>query len=169
VDAEEAGADFAWYQGLKMAIFDVTDFANPKELHKVVIGDRGTDSPVLFDHKAFLFSKGKNLLAIPVLLAEIGQSLKDDPNTEKFTYGDYVYQGTYVYNISLDKGFELKGRITHYEDDSAFQKAGYYFGEGDNSISRNLYIDDSLYSISSGKIKINSLNDLADQGEIALK
>jgi len=173
VDAEDPstplGADFAWYQGLKMAIFDVTDFANPKEMYKVVIGDRGTDSPVLNDHKAFLFSKDKNLLAIPVLLAEIDQSLKDNPDTSSNTYGDYVYQGTYVYKISLDKGFELQGRITHYEDDNAFQKSGYYFDKGNNSISRNLYIDNSLYSISNGKIKINSLTALADQGEIVLQ
>jgi len=116
-----------------------------------------------------LFSKDKNLLAIPVLLAEIDQSLKDNPDTSSNTYGDYVYQGTYVYKISLDKGFELQGRITHYEDDNAFQKSGYYFDKGNNSISRNLYIDNSLYSISNGKIKINSLTDLADQGEIVLQ
>ena len=54
---ESRGLDFGWYQGVKMAIFDVTDVENPIELHKVVIGDRGTDSPVLYDHKAFLFDR----------------------------------------------------------------------------------------------------------------
>lgn len=169
MDAEEAGSDFAWYQGLKMAIFDVTDFANPKEMHKVVIGDRGTDSPILQDHKALLFSKEKSLLAIPVLLAEVAQNLKDDPNTPSNTYGDYIYQGTYVYKITLDKGFELQGRITHVEDDSEFMKTGYYYGGGGNSVTRNLYINKSLYSISNDKIKVNSLENLGAQGEITLK
>jgi uncharacterized secreted protein with C-terminal beta-propeller domain len=47
--------DFSWYQGVKISFFDVTDMCNPKELATYEIGDRGTDSPVLRDHKAFLF------------------------------------------------------------------------------------------------------------------
>jgi len=163
---EAEGGGFSWYQGMKMAIFDVTDVANPKELHKVVIGDRGTDSPILTDHKAFLFSKDKNLLVIPITLAEIPEAQKTAPTGS--TYGSYVYQGSYVYNITLDKGFELKGRITHYTDEDVFQKSGYYYGGSNLDIKRNLYIDDSLYSISNGKIMINALADLNKQGEITL-
>lgn len=165
-EAEEG--NFAWYQGIKMAIFDVTDVTNPKELFKTVIGDRGTDSPILTDHKAFLFSKEKNLLVIPITLAEIPESVKSNTNTPSNTYGDYVYQGSYVYDISLDKGFILKGRVTHYENDEVFKKTGYYYGGDNLTIKRNLYIDDSLYSISNGKIMINALADLSKQGEIVL-
>ena len=46
VAAEEG--DFAWYQGVKISLFDVSDVANPKEIAKYEIGDRGTDSPVLY-------------------------------------------------------------------------------------------------------------------------
>ncbi|HXZ95351.1 MAG TPA: beta-propeller domain-containing protein, partial [Dehalococcoidia bacterium] len=54
VDAE--GEDFAWYQGIKIALFDVSDVNHPVEIGApYVIGDRGTDSPVLSDHKALLF------------------------------------------------------------------------------------------------------------------
>lgn len=167
VEAEEGS--FAWYQGMKMAIFDVTDFANPKEMHKIVIGDRGTDSPILTDHKALLFSKEKNLLVLPILLAEISSAAKEDPNTPGNTYGDFVYQGSYVYKITLEKGFELIGRVTHFEDEEAFKKSGYYFDDQEESIKRNLYIKESLYSVSDSKIKINSLIDLSGQGEISLK
>lgn len=167
VEAEEG--NFAWYQGMKMAIFDVTDVANPKEMHKTIIGDRGTDSPVLNDHKAFLFSKDKNLLVIPVTLAELTDEQKTNTNTSTNTYGEYVFQGSYIYNISLNKGFVLTGRVTHYEDDEIFKKSGYYFYGGDLSIDRNLYIDNSLYSISNAKIVINKLTDLAKEGEINLQ
>jgi len=68
---DQRSIDFAWYQGIKMAVFDVTDFNNPKEEFKVDIGDRGTDSYALNDHKAFLYDKNKSLLVIPVLLAEL--------------------------------------------------------------------------------------------------
>ncbi|MGB5926154.1 MAG: beta-propeller domain-containing protein, partial [Dehalococcoidia bacterium] len=42
--------EFAWYQGVKISLFDVSDVNNPQEISKLEIGDRGTDSPVLWDH-----------------------------------------------------------------------------------------------------------------------
>lgn len=161
VEAEEGG-NFAWYQGVKMALFDVTDVSNPIELHKVVIGDRGTDSDALHDHKAFLFDRDKNLLVVPILLAEI----KGDKSTlPSNTYGDFVFQGAYVYTLTLDGGFDLKGRVTHYESNESFDKSGYYF-YGDYSVMRSLYIDNILYTLSQKKIKLNSLTDLAEIKEL---
>jgi uncharacterized secreted protein with C-terminal beta-propeller domain len=55
-DTIDAG-DFAWFQGVKIALFDVSDPENPKEISKIVIGERGTESYVLRDHRAFLFSR----------------------------------------------------------------------------------------------------------------
>jgi hypothetical protein len=40
----------AYYLGMKVAIFDVTDVANPKEMFTERIGDRGTDSELLRNH-----------------------------------------------------------------------------------------------------------------------
>jgi uncharacterized secreted protein with C-terminal beta-propeller domain len=157
VEAKEG--DFAWFQGIKMAVFDVTDVSNPVEMHKIVIGDRGTDSDALHDHKAFLFDREKQLLVIPILLAEI----KDKSYPQQ--YGDYIYQGAYVYTLTLENGFELRGRVTHYEEDDVFLKSGYYF-RGDNSVRRALYIGENLYTVSDSKIKINSLGDLTEIKEL---
>ena len=156
--AEERG-DFAWYQGVKMAMFDVSDVSNPVEVDKVIIGDRGTDSEVLRDHKAFLFDREKNLLVLPILLAEI----KGDPaELEDWAYGDYVYQGAYVYSLTPEDGFKLQGRITHYDDEDVFEKSGYYFyGYGFN-VRRSLYIGDYLYTLSENKLKANRLSDLEE-------
>lgn len=146
--------DFAWYQGVKMALFDVSDVNNPKELHKVLIGDRGTESDALHDHKAFLFDKEKNLLVLPITLAEIKGERR-----EPTQYGEYTFQGVYVYRLTLDKGFVLQGRISHYYDDAAFRRSGYYFW-GDSNIQRSLYIGDILYTVSQKKIKAHDLDDL---------
>ncbi|MFH1682320.1 MAG: beta-propeller domain-containing protein [Candidatus Woesearchaeota archaeon] len=168
VEAEESlktgrQLDFAWYQGVKMAIFDVSDVENPVELHKVVIGDRGTDSPVLYDHKAFLFNKDKELLVIPILLAEIkGEKSADNQ------YGDYTFQGAYVYNLNLKDGFDLRGTVTHYDDNQAFLKSGYYF-RGDSSIKRSLYIEDVLYTLSDSRLQLNDLDDLEKLEAIELE
>ncbi|MFB0504315.1 MAG: beta-propeller domain-containing protein [Candidatus Bathyarchaeia archaeon] len=163
VEAEEG--DFAWYQGVKISIFDVSDVENPIETAKFEIGDRGTDSPILWDHKALLFDKERNLLAIPVLVAEIDEE-KYPEGAPPYTHGDYVWQGAYVFNIT-ENSITLRGGITHVEDDSDLLKSGYYF-YSEHSIKRTLYIEDFLYTISDKNIKMNNLTTLQEVNEIEL-
>jgi len=163
-EAEEG--DFAWYQGVKISLFDVSNVSDPRELAKFEIGDRGTDSPALRDHKAFLFSRAKNLLVIPVLEAKIdaGDYSSDVPPN---AYGEYVYQGAYVFHISREQGIDLRGRVTHIDDPQAFLRSGYWF-ESKLTVERSLYIDDVLYTISGGMIKMNGLDDLSEVGKVEL-
>lgn len=156
-EVELRGLDFAWYQGLKLALFDVSDVAHPKELYKELIGDRGTDSAALADHKAFLFSRAKNLLVLPVTLAEI-----QGARTSLSEYGETVYQGAYVYELTVDEGFKLRGRITHLTSVANLESVGMYI-EGENEeISRSFYIEDALYTVSGARFKVNNLSDLAE-------
>lgn len=157
VEAEEG--DFAWYQGIKMAIFDVSDVEKPKQMHVEIIGDRGTNSYALQDHKAFLYDKEKNLLVIPILLAEIDEE-QYGSEMRANTQGDYVFQGAYVYDLTLQNGFRLRGSITHVDDEDVFKKSGYYYGGNDYSVKRSLFIGDVLYTVSELKILANSLSDL---------
>jgi len=163
VEAEEG--DFAWYQGVKISLFDVSDVEHPKEIAKYEIGDRGTDSPVLWDHKALLFDKERNLLAIPVLVAEIDEE-KYPNGIPPFTHGDFVWQGVYVFNIA-EKDLTLRRGITHLDDESELLKSGYYL-YSEYSVKRSLFIGDFLYAISDKKIKINSLATLQEINEIEL-
>jgi len=164
VEAEEG--DFAWYQGVKISLFDVSDVENPVEITPpFVIGDRGTDSPILWDHKALLFDKERNLLAIPVLVAEINE--KQYPGgVPPNAYGDYVWQGVYVFNVSADV-LTLRGRITHLKDAGDLLKSGYYF-DSSYEVKRSIYIDDMLYTVSDRKVKINNLANLEEIGEVEL-
>jgi len=155
---------FAWYQGVKMALFDVSDPKNPIEISKYVIGDRGTDSYALSDHKAFLFSRSKNLLVMPILLAEIDEGAYPG-GVPPDAYGEYVWQGAYVFNLSSENGFVFKGGITHLENDAKLMGSYWY---SPYSVKRSLYMDDVLYTISDGLIKMNELEDLSEINEIEL-
>jgi uncharacterized secreted protein with C-terminal beta-propeller domain len=166
VEAEEG--NFAWYQGIKIALFDVSNVNKPKEISNYVIGDRGTDSPALHDHKAFLFSKDKNLLVIPVLLAEIDYE-KYPEELPKWTHGDYVWQGAYVFHIDHETGLKLRGRVSHDEGNEDFLKSGRYYFGGDSSIKRSLYIDDTLYTVSDVLVKMNDLKDLNEINRVRLE
>lgn len=159
VSAKEG--DFSWYRGVKISLFDTTDVSEPKELAKYEIGDRGTDSPVLRDHKAFLFDKEKNLLVIPVSVAEIDGSQYPD-GVPPYISGEITWQGAYVFTISLTLGEKimLRGTVTHVENGDVHDTSCH--------IKRALYIGEVLYTISDSKIKMNSLLDLSEINELDL-
>jgi inhibitor of cysteine peptidase len=158
VEAEQGY--FAWYQGIKVALFDVSNVSNPIQMANYTIGDRGSDSPVLSDPKAFLFDKSKNLLVIPVLVAKI--DLSQYPNASAIppsAYGQPVWQGAYVFNLTLSEGFVFRGGITHIDNGTSIWNTDYY-------VERSLYIDSVLYTVSNAKVKLNSLDDLSFIKEI---
>jgi inhibitor of cysteine peptidase len=155
---EASEGDFAWYQGLKLSLFDVSNVNEPTQLSQYVIGDRGTDSPVLSDPKAFLFDKSRNLLVIPVNLAEIDKTtVAPSPNA----YGTFVWQGVYVFRLTLNDGFVLQGRVTQMENNTyTSQNGNYYYMSGD-WITRALYIGNTLYTVSNSRVQLNSLDNMA--------
>jgi len=164
-ETTDAG-EFAWYQGVKISLFDVSDVSNPQEIDKLEIGDRGSDSPVLYDHKAFLFDRARNLLVMPILVAEVDQSEYPE-GVPSWAYGEPVWQGAYVFDISIDEGLQIRGRITHIDDLSELEE-GYYYYYSPFAVERSLRIDDVLYTISQAKIKMNSLEDLAYINQVEL-
>jgi hypothetical protein len=171
VEAETGS--FAWYQGLKLSLFDVSNVNNPVQLSKYVIGDRGTDSIALTDPKAFLFDKEKGLLIIPVDLALVSEANKQQGSS---AYGEMVWQGAYVFSLTLNRGFTLKGTVTHLNVTLPNNAGNLPFG-GDNSvwnsqdhwINRSLYIGNTLYTISNAQVKLNNLTETTQIAEITLK
>jgi inhibitor of cysteine peptidase len=164
-ETTDAG-EFAWYQGVKISLFDVSDVRNPVEISKLEIGDRGSGSPVLWDHKAFLFDRLRNLLVMPISVAEVDQS-KYPGGVPANARGEQVWQGAYVFDISIDNGLQVKGRITHIEEPTDLEQ-GYYYYYSPFSVERSLYIDDILYTISDAKIQMNDLENLDYINEVQL-
>ncbi len=157
----------AFYMGMKMAVFDVTDVSNPVEMFRADIGDRGTDSELLRNHKALLFAKDKNLLAFPVRVMEVTEGGRNNGSTVP-EYGTFAFQGAYVYNIDLTSGFTLKGRITHLSGED-YLKAGNYWYDSAKDVERIVYIGDTLYTLSQQMIKANRLDDLQELNNLVIK
>ncbi len=162
----KSGGTTAYYQGMKIALFDVSDVNNPKEKFKEIIGDRGTDSELLRDHKALLFSREKGLMAFPVTVKEI-------KNRENITegnmpaYGSFAFQGAYIYNIDLLEGFKLKARISHISEEE-YSKSGDRWYDSNKNVERIIYIGDDIYTISKGMIKANSIMDMKERGSLLI-
>jgi len=168
IEAQEG--DFAWYQGLQLSLFDVSNVNSPVQMSKYAIGDRGTESAALTDPKAFLFDKQKGLLVIPVNLA----LLPDKSGTTASSYGQMVWQGAYVFSLTLDGGFVLRGNVTHI-DGSVLQSQDNYgypidaiSGAQNFWINRSLYIGNTLYTVSNAQVRLNSLSDMSQIAEIVL-
>ncbi len=166
-DTIESGyGNFAWYQGMKMAIFDVSDVANPKEMHKINIGDRGTDSFALQNHKAFLYDKSTGLLVLPIELHEIKNKHPIEPDSNPMErrampeYGEATFQGAFVYKVTLENGFEERARITHATAQDELMRGYDYYG--DYIVQRSLFIEDTLYTISQRMVKSNDLQTLKE-------
>jgi uncharacterized secreted protein with C-terminal beta-propeller domain len=136
-------------KGLKLALFDVSDVEHPKQLDKVEIGDSGTDSAALTDHRAFLFDKNKNLLVIPArVVKQIDTSGKYIGDQQRIWYGAYVF------GLTPETGFVLKGTIEHNTT------GGYSWYGSPFDVKRSLYIGDTLYTLSQKQILANSLTQI---------
>lgn len=156
--------------GMKMALFDVSDVNNPKQISQTIIGDSRTTSAILTNHKALLFSKEKGILAIPVnsypsdfevesSSDNISKLVSQYTNYNK----NYTAEGYAVYNINLTDGFNLKGIINH----EIIKTSGYRYGYS-GKLLRGLWIEDNLYTVSEKMIKVNKLDDLSQISELEI-
>ncbi|HDS59211.1 MAG TPA: hypothetical protein ENN54_02820 [Thermoplasmatales archaeon] len=167
-DKQNWGQEFAWYQGLKIALFDITNFSQPREVAKIVIGDRGTDSPALHDHHALLFDWEKDLLVLPVSVYQIDKDIKQQTNYTGSLYGSFVYQGAYVLHVNTEE-MEVRGRITHQDNTiNVSAEPFWYRWEGTDHVVRSLYINTTLYTVSESTVKMHALSDLTETGIVFL-
>ena len=139
--------------GMKMALFDVSNPNNPKELYSVDIGEKGTYSEILENHKALLFSKEKNIIAFPISISEEAGNYRTK----------LKFQGAIVYGLDLNKGFELKGTIAHQQIENGY--IGYDYTK---VVDRIIYIEDSLYTLSQSLIKSTDINTMQEQGYLEI-
>lgn len=160
----EAGVG-SYYMGMKVALFDVSDVANPIEKFTVSIGDRGTESEILYDHKALFFDKERELIAFPVNEAKVTGPVID-PISGYPHYGETVFSGAYVYHLNPESGFTLRGKLSHFYDSEKLQ-SGYYGMDYNRQIRRILRIGDVLYASSNGRVSAYDSGSLQELGRVS--
>ena len=65
---------FGRTQGVQLQLFDISNFANPAIVDKVVIGESTTQSSALNNHKAFTYRPSDKTIAIPISQNNYGYS-----------------------------------------------------------------------------------------------
>lgn len=128
--------------GLKMSMFDISDFNNPQELFKISIGDsKYTYSELLYNHKALLFSKEKNIIAFPLYSSS----------------GRKTNSRAAIYNIDLEKGFSLKGEISNVTN------------KYEENVKRIVFANDTFYTFSDSLVKVANMDTLEVVKEFTIK
>jgi uncharacterized secreted protein with C-terminal beta-propeller domain len=168
-------------RGLKLSLFDVSDVSNPEEVDKYVFEEKNSSSIAQHNHKAFLFSREKKLLAIPVSIQNeyIGiprptpMESTEKPE-QKAAIGEIFpphgvknFRGAAVFSLS-DNKIEFKGLVDHSGKD---EKRLNWCGSNcyDTTVKRSIYINDNLYTVSDRFVKINKIEDLKQIKRVELK
>jgi uncharacterized secreted protein with C-terminal beta-propeller domain len=174
------------WRKIKISLFDVSDFNNPKEISKIIIGNQSdyAYSEALHEHKAFLYDPKRKLVILPFTI-EARAILPVNVTMLQTTYKyslivSYDWNGFLVFEIK-DKIY-LKGNITQagYEDMlervkdiiQDLMRYNWNYGYSYQIINlpvkfmRVLFIEDFLYTLSNLKLKINNIHTLEEIKEI---
>ncbi|MFP3919439.1 beta-propeller domain-containing protein [Lysinibacillus telephonicus] len=144
---------FTTTAGMKISLFDITDYNNPKEQDTVVVGGRGTYSDLQYNHKALFKNNKYSYFGFPVVIYE-GKGEYDV---------QYKGNGALVYEITAENGIQLKGNLV------TPAKNGEQYEEWETNISRMLYIDETLYTVSRNEVKSYDLKSFKQLGSVDLK
>ncbi len=126
---------------LKISMFDVKDELNPTEVDNLMIGSEYTYSEALYDHKAVLFVKNKNLLAFTI--NDYNVTISSD---EKYTYTN---QAIFV-TIESNGDLVLRDKVELKPKDA----------QGDYTIQRIIHIDNYVYLLSDKMFTVLDIDTL---------
>ena len=87
-DGSSGDGRFAWYQGIKLSLIDVSNPAQPREAARSIIGRRGTDATVLHDHHGIaLHTVGNTVrVGLPVSLHETAPATGGSAASDYFQF-----------------------------------------------------------------------------------
>lgn len=131
--------------GLKVSLFDVTNVRNPTSVADYVLPIQYSYSTAQWEHKAFLFSKEKNLMVVPAQYYN-WQDTVNGPNS---------FNGAMVFDIrrtATGGSIQLRAIVNHLLNsaDEFWQR----------SVERSLYIENMLYTKSNCLMRVHNLTRL---------
>lgn len=115
--------------GIKLSMFDVSNPTNPIEMFNTVIGDKYTNTSATYDHKAVMFSKEKNIIAIPIV-----------------QYNRKYESKAVIYNIDFENGFNQLGEIEEDSDNITYRR-----------IERIIYVGSNYYTFSNKWVNVSDM------------
>lgn len=161
-DADDHGS-FAYFDGIQVQIFDVSDLSRPTLLHKKVIGTRGSSSEALLNHLAFNYFAPQKVLALPITICEGG---------DVGTFGSTMsFTGVLALDIDLVVGITERGRLPFASPDSNYNPEYENYGQDGcfqwwslaaSNVQRTIFLEDYVFGISDAELRAGHLDSLSD-------
>ena len=100
-DGNTGDGRFAWYQGVKLALIDLTDPTRPREAARSIIGRRGTDATVLHNHHGIALLRTGNTvrLSLPI---DLHDTAPLNPTGAANTYFQHTRTELQTFEVTLD-------------------------------------------------------------------
>ncbi len=139
-------------RALQLAIFDVSDLANPRQTHVQLVGTAYGWSEAQSEHKAFNYFPAKKLLAIP--FADWSYT------SSGYDYWSYFTSDLRVFGVDATAGFTPKGAISMKD---MYQVQNYYGWTyyWTPYVRRSVMADDFVYAISDSGIRSANIANLS--------
>lgn len=99
-DAKLGSSGTTWFQGIKVALFNVENMNKPEEVNSFILGKRGSHTPLAYSHHAFsgLEVDGNYRFTLPLSINE-GEprgTYRKDPESQ---YYEWSYTGLQLFEI----------------------------------------------------------------------
>ncbi|MFK8075011.1 MAG: beta-propeller domain-containing protein [Granulosicoccus sp.] len=158
-DAYAAGDRGALVQGMKLSLFDVSDPVAPTEIQSMLIGQRGTHSASLNDHRAIGIQAATDAHPLRVsfgidVYGDIGGARPTDIESAT-RYYDYNYSGLHGFDVRVGADAEIISRGVLRVD------ASNPFGSGYGQ-DRSVMLNDAVYYIRDSKVYAAHWDDLSN-------
>lgn len=108
----------AWYQGIKVSLYDVSDPTSPFETDAVILGKRGSEAPILQDHRALTFLRPEGSNPRVAIGAKVHERLAPGTPVYPWTYFSWSHSGLHLFEIDTAAGRILRRgemRVEKYE------------------------------------------------------
>ncbi len=142
------GTSFA--RAVQLALFDVSDLANPRQTHVQLLGGASSSSTAQWDHHAFTYFAARKTVAIPFSTWEQGQYTSD----------------LRVFTVDPVTGFTNKGALAV---DDLLKRGSCEWSSWNGScwtwwwqpsVRRSVMADEFVYGISSGGVRVATVDAL---------
>jgi hypothetical protein len=146
---------FAYFNGIQIQIFDVSELSNPKVLWKREIGTRGSNSEALTNHLAFNYFPPRKMLALPLTICEGGGNGSFGTNM--------TFAGLMAFDISLETGIAEHGRLPFVEPSSvtAGTDCNKWWTDSKSLVKRSIFMDDFIYGLSDAQLRVAALSAMS--------
>lgn len=153
----DADGDMLYHGGLKVSLFDISDFNQPREQSTIILGGSGSHSELLYNHKSLLFDRERNMIAFPVMLT------KEGAGGVTREYSNPVFQGLVILYVDETGQLKVRGQVSHITE-SDMDKDFFYTDQ----IQRAATMGSTLFTFSARQIQSHTLDTLSRLGSVEL-